>query len=138
MSHQYQAIGWNRQKRIYDIVLLAGVALYLTLFIGLSTLLFPYATAETLIIRSAGSAAFLLLHILRCIGPLCQLDSQFLPLLYNRRHLGVVTVLLGAIHGVFGIIQFHGLGDKDPLLSLFTSNQNFGSLPDFPFQQLGF
>jgi len=51
---------------------------------------------------------------------------------------GVVTFLLGAFHAVFGIIQFHSLGDKDPLVSLLTSNQNFQSLPDFPFQQLGF
>jgi len=138
MSHQYQAIGWNRQKRVYDLVVLAGVMLYIALFIGLGALLFPYATAETLIIRAAGSAAFLLLHVVLCIGPLCRLDSRFLPLLYNRRHLGVVTFLLGAVHGIFAIIQFHSLGDKNPLVSLLTSNQNFGSLPDFPFQQLGF
>src|SRR5712692_8844162 len=138
MSHQYQAIGWNRQKRVYDVVVLAGVTLYIALFIGFGALRFPYATAETLIIRAAGSAAFLLLHVVLCIGPLCRLDSRFLPLLYNRRHLGVVTFLLGAVHGVFAIIQFHSLGDKDPLVSLLTSNRNFGSLPDFPFQQLGF
>src|SRR5258705_1695387 len=138
MSHQYQAIAWNRQKRVYDIVLVAGVTLYLTLFIGVSAFLFPYATATTLIIRAAGSAAFLLLHIVLCIGPLCRLDPTFLPLLYNRRHLGVVTFLLGAIHSAAAIKQFHSLGDKDPLVSLLTSNQHFGSLPDFPFQQLGF
>lgn len=138
MSHQYQAVGWNRQKRIYDITMVSGVVLYLCLFLGLGAWLFPYATAETLVIRAAGSAAFLLLHVVLCIGPLCRLDSRFLPLLYNRRHLGVVTFLLAAIHGIFGVIQFHTLGDKDPLVSLFTSNTNFGSLPDFPFQQLGF
>jgi len=138
MSHQYQAIGWNRQKRVYDLVVLTGVTLYTALFIGFGALLFPYATAETLIIRAAGSAAFLLLHVVLCIGPLCRLDSRFLPLLYNRRHLGIVTFLLGAVHGIFAIIQFHSLGDKDPLVSLLTSNQNFRSLPDFPFQQLGF
>src|SRR5215469_3085563 len=88
MSHQYQAIAWNRQKRVYDIVLVTGVALYLTLFIGVSALLFPYATTITLTIRAAGSAAFLLLHIILYIGPLCRLDPKFLPLLYNRRHLG--------------------------------------------------
>src|SRR5260221_14416440 len=138
MSHQYQAIAWNRQKRVYDLVLAAGVTLYLTLFIGVSAFFFPYATAKTLIIRAAGSAAFLLLHIVLCIGPLCRLDTKFLPLLYNRRHLGVLTFLLGAIHSVAAIRQFHSLGDKDPLVSLLTSNQDFGSLPDFPFQQLGF
>jgi nitrite reductase/ring-hydroxylating ferredoxin subunit/DMSO/TMAO reductase YedYZ heme-binding membrane subunit len=138
VSHPYQAIGWNRQKRVYDVVLLTGVTLYVTLFIGFGALLFPYATAETLIIRAAGLAAFLLLHLVLCIGPLCRLDSRFLPLLYNRRHLGVATFILGAVHGIFAIIQFHSLGDKEPLVSLLTSNQNFGSLPDFPFQQLGF
>ena len=137
MSHQYQAIGWNRQKRTYDFLLLAGIASYLAIFIALGNLLFSFATAETLIIRAAGSAAFLLLHIVLCIGPLCRLDSRFLPLLYNRRHLGVATFLLGAVHGVFGIIQFHSLGDKNPVLSLLTSNRNFTSLADFPFQQLG-
>src|SRR6266404_6695817 len=137
MSHQYVAVGWNRQKRVYDLVLLAGIASYLGIFIGFGNLLFPFATAETLIIRAAGSAAFLLLHIVLCIGPLCRLDSRFLPLLYNRRHLGVATFLLGAVHGVFGIIQFHSLGDKNPVVSLLTSNRNFTSLADFPFQQLG-
>src|SRR5215467_13604073 len=138
MSHPYQAIAWNRQKRVYDMALVAGVALYLTLFIGVSAFLFPYATAITLTIRAAGSAAFLLLHIILCIGPLCRLDRKLLPLLYNRRHLGVVTFLLGAIHSVVAVKQFHSHGDKDPLVSLLISNRNFGSLPDFPFQQLGF
>jgi methionine sulfoxide reductase heme-binding subunit len=138
MSHQYQAIGWNRQKRLYDLVILAGVILYAVLFIGISTSIFSFATAETLIIRATGSAAFLLLHVILCIGPLCRLQPAFLPLLYNRRHLGVITFLLGAIHGVFSLIQFHALGDKNPLVSLFVSNRNFASIPDFPFQLLGF
>src|SRR5499425_1133299 len=138
MSHQYVAVGWNRQKRVYDLVLLAGIVFYLGIFITLGNSLFPYATAETMLIRAVGSAAFLLLHIVLCIGPLCRLDSRFLPLLYNRRHLGVATFLLGAVHGVFGIIQFHSLGDKNPLVSLLTANRNFTSLAEFPFQQLGF
>ena len=138
MSHQYAAIGWNRQKRLYDLVLLAGIFSYLGIFIALGILLFPFATAETLIIRAAGSAAFLLLHVVLWIGPLCRLDSRFLPLLYNRRHLGVATFLLGAVHGIFGIIQFHSLADKNPLVSLLTANRNVSSLAEFPFQQLGF
>lgn len=138
MSHVYQAVGWNRQKRLYDAVLTVGVLLYVGLFVGLSSILYPTATAETLVIRAVGSAAFFLLHVVLCIGPLCRLDSRFLPLLYNRRHLGVVTFLLGLIHGMFGIVQFHSLGDKNPLVSLFISNQDFSSLRNFPFQQLGF
>ena len=34
MSVQYGAIGWNRQKKIYDVVLLSIIAAYLGLFVG--------------------------------------------------------------------------------------------------------
>src|SRR6266852_4258201 len=138
MGVEYVSVQWNRQKKFYDAVLIGGVAIYLILFGVLTETLFPHVTDEIMLMRAFGTAAFLLLHIILCIGPLCRLDSKFLPLLYNRRHLGVVTFLLGAVHGIFAIIQFHSLGDKDPLVSLLTSNQNFRSLPDFPFQQLGF
>lgn len=138
MAHQYIAVSWNRQKRFYDLIVVCGVAVYVGLFIGLGNFVFPFATAETLLIRAFGSAAFLMLHIVLCIGPLCRLDARFLPLLYNRRHLGVATFLLGLAHGALGIIQFHSLGDKNPLVSLLISNRDFASLEDFPFQQLGF
>ncbi len=138
MSVQYQPIGWNRQKRIYDSVLAASVLLYLALFVGLGALVHPNATAETLLIRGFGTAALLLLHVILCIGPLGRLDRRFLPLLYNRRHLGVTMFLLGLSHGVFSIVQFHGFGDIHPLVSLFVSNSRYGSLADFPFQPLGF
>ena len=138
MSNQYAAIGWNQQKRAYDLTIAGGVALYIGAFVGLGAWLHPTATAETLLIRALGSGAFLLLNVVLCIGPLCRLDPRFLPLLYNRRHLGVTTFLLGLFHGAFGLIQFHSLGDVDPFVSLFTSNRNFASLADFPFQLLGF
>src|SRR5881409_1243000 len=137
MSHQYVAVGWNRQMRVYDLVLLAGIASYLGIFIGLGNLLFPFATAETLIIRAAGTAAFLLLHIVLCIGPLARLDRRFLPLLYNRRHLGVTTFLAGLAHGGFALVQFHALGNVNPLVSLFISNSRYGTVAQFPFQSLG-
>jgi methionine sulfoxide reductase heme-binding subunit len=137
LSHQYLAIGWNRQKRVYDLVVVVGVMLYVSLFVVLGFVFFPSATAETLIIRASGSAAFFLLTVILCIGPLCRLDSRFLPLLYNRRHLGVVTFLLGAVHGIFSIIQFHSAGNIDPLVSLLSSNQHYLRVADFPFQQLG-
>jgi len=138
MSVQYQAIGWNRQKRIYDLLLVSGELLYLALFVGVGALLYPTATAETLLIRGFGSLALLLLTVILCIGPLCRLDTRFLPLLYNRRHLGVTTFLVALVHGVFSIVQFHALGDVSPLVSLFISNTRFGSLANFPFQALGF
>ena len=85
MGHSYQAVGWNRQKRVYDTTLLSVVALYLLSFVGIGLAVRPEITAETLIIRACGTAAFLLLHVILSIGPLCRLDRRFLPLLYNRR-----------------------------------------------------
>jgi len=138
MSVQYQGVGWNRQKRIYDLVLAAALLAYLCLFIGVGSLVHPQATAETLLIRAFGTAALLLLHVILSIGPLCRLSPRFLPLLYNRRHLGVTTFLLGLAHGAFSLVQFHALGNVNPLVSLFVSNRRYGSLAEFPFQSLGF
>jgi sulfoxide reductase heme-binding subunit YedZ len=138
MSVSYQAVGWNRQKKIYDGVLAGGVALYLAIFIGAGAAVHPNATAETLLIRGLGTAALLLLHVILAIGPLCRLDRRFLPLLYNRRHLGVTMFTLALAHGIFSLIQFHALGNVGILTSLFTSNTRFNSVADFPFQMLGF
>jgi len=138
VSVQYGVISWNRQKRVYDLTLVSLVALYLTIFVGVGVWRNPSATAETLLIRALGTAAFLLLNVVLCIGPLSRLDRRFLPLLYNRRHLGVTTFLLGLSHGGFGLVQFHALGNVNPLVSLFISNPRYGSIADFPFQSLGF
>ena len=138
MSVQYGAISWNRQKKVYDLTLLSLLALYLGIFVGVGAWRNPSATAETLLIRALGTAAFLLLNVVLCIGPLSRLDRRFLPLLYNRRHLGVTTFLLGLAHGGFGLFQFHALGNVNPLVSLFISNPRYGSVADFPFQALGF
>jgi methionine sulfoxide reductase heme-binding subunit len=138
MSIQYGAISWNRQKKIYDVTLVSLLGLYLAAFVGVGAWRNPNATAETLLIRGLGTAAFLLLNIVLCIGPLARLDRRFLPLLYNRRHLGVTTFLLGLAHGGFALFQFHALGNVNPLVSLFVSNPRYGSVADFPFQSLGF
>ncbi len=137
MSVKYRSITWNRQKRIYDSVLALSILGYLALFVGLGAWIHPYATIETLLIRGLGTASFLLLHIILSIGPLSRLDRRFLPLLYNRRHMGVTLFLLALGHGVFALIQFHGFGNLNPLVSLLVSNQHYDSLAQFPFQQLG-
>src|SRR5438105_6860477 len=45
---------------------------------------------------------------------------------------------MGLAHGGFALIQFHALGNVNPLLSLFISNPRYGNVADFPFQALGF
>ncbi len=138
MTLRYQAVGWNPQKTRYDRALALGVLGYVALFVGVTATLHPTATAETMILRSVGTAAFLLLHVILAIGPLCRLDRRFLPLLSNRRHLGVTMFLLAAVHGGLAILQFHGFGDANPFVSVFTANTRYDSLAQFPFQPLGF
>jgi len=138
MGNSYQAVGWNRQKRRYDGVLLAFCLAWITAFTGLSLAVNPDMTFETLLIRSSSTLALVLLHVILSIGPLARLDKRFLPLLYNRRHLGVTMFSAAAIHGAFAIYQFHGLGNTNPFLSLFLSNTRYTSFPAFPFQALGF
>ncbi len=138
MSLQYSAIGWNPAKRSYDLYLVIGVASYLAVFAGATAILNPEATAETMLIRALGTCAFVLLNVILCIGPLARLNRSFLPLLYNRRHMGVTMFLLALGHGGLSLFQFHALGDVPPLVSLFSSNTRFNSVSQFPFQQLGF
>lgn len=137
MSASYQAILWNRQKKIYDRVIATSVLAYLVTFVSLNLFFYPEVTQETLIIRSTATLAILLLHIILAIGPLTRLNPIFLPLLYNRRHLGVTMFFISAVHGIFSIVQFHSLGNINPIISVFVSNTHFDSLTKFPFQVLG-
>jgi sulfoxide reductase heme-binding subunit YedZ len=125
MSVGYAAVGWNRQKKIYDWLIFGFCVLYLLTFVILTATFNPDYTFETLLIRSTSTLAVLLLHIILSIGPLARLNKKFLPLLYNRRHLGVTMFCIAAVHGVFSTIQFHTLGNVNPFVSLFTSNVNY-------------
>src|SRR5690349_7431618 len=138
MSASYVAVVWNRQKKIYDWLIAGFCIIYLVLFIALTLLFNKQVTFETLLLRSTSTLAILLLHVILAIGPLCRLNKKFLPLLYNRRHLGVTMFVLALAHGTFSISQFHALGNLNPLVSLFVSNTRYASLADFPFQALGF
>ena len=138
MSTGYQAVMWNRQKKKYDLIMLGLVLLYILLFCLVTVTTNPGISVETLIIRSTASCAFLMLHVILLIGPLCRLDKRFYPLLYNRRHLGVTMFLITLVHVGLSIGQFHALGDINPIASIFLSNTHFDSLSRFPFQPLGF
>lgn len=138
MSLDYQLVLWNKHKKAYDKIIVFGMLLYIILF-AVVTLVFNSETSiETLVIRAFGSLAIIMLHIILAIGPLSRLNSSFLPILYNRRHLGVSMFIAAFIHGGFSMFQFHALGNVNPIYSLFTSNMDYNSLTNFPFQVLGF
>src|SRR5712671_273124 len=138
MGVEYRAVQWNRQKKYYDSVLIAGVGAYLAIFGVLSKILFSHVTDEIMLMRAFGTAAFLLLHVILCIGPLCRLNAKFLPMLYNRRHAGVTMFTLGLVHAALVVITYHAGGDTNPILSIFKGSPLAGSISGVPFQPFGF
>lgn len=140
MSVSYTGIGWNRQKRLYDLWVGLGVVATVGAFVGAGTAAFPGAEQMSpvqLALRGLGVSAIVLLHVVLAIGPLCRLDRRFLPLLYNRRHLGVTTFLVALAHAALSTLWYHGFGNVNPALSLLSSNTRFDSLREFPFETLG-
>src|SRR4051794_19940815 len=104
MSVGFRAVQWNRDKLVYDGILLAAVTLYILGFAAISWHLFPPKNLPDAIdigIRTFGTCAFLMLSVILSIGPLARLNSRFLPLLYNRRHFGVLTFVIAAVHVCF-------------------------------------
>jgi methionine sulfoxide reductase heme-binding subunit len=137
MSVAYRAVGWNPQKKQYDVTIALSVAAILAGLIGGGAVVNPNATVETLLIRASAVTSFLLLHLILSIGPLCRIDRRFLPLLYNRRHLGVTMFLTALAHATLAIVQFHALGDRNPFVSMLTTSTDYASVAEFPFQILG-
>jgi nitrite reductase/ring-hydroxylating ferredoxin subunit len=138
MGLDYQLVLWNKHKKTYDKIIVASMLLYIILFATITLIFNSETSIETLVIRAFGSLAIIMLHVILIIGPLARLNTNVLPILYNRRHLGVSMFIAALIHGGFSMFQFHALGDVNPIYSLFTSNMEYGSLTNFPFQVLGF
>jgi len=145
MSVNYAAVGWSRQKKIYDLVIICVVALIVAVFSMVSVVVHPNITAETVLIRATALSAFILLHLILAIGPISRIDSRFLPLLYNRRHLGIAMFALSLIHAFLSVFQFHALGDVPARISFLTAYlrdylfwQNGTSLSQIPFEPFGF
>jgi nitrite reductase/ring-hydroxylating ferredoxin subunit/DMSO/TMAO reductase YedYZ heme-binding membrane subunit len=141
MSLAFRAVQWNRAKLVYDTVLLTGVTLYIGTFVAVGRWwLSPAddpATWEDLTIRAFGTCAFLMLTIILSIGPLARLDRRLLPMLYNRRHFGVLTFLVASVHGWVNIDWFVSRGKWADFLSIVSNLPNYGTITHFPYDTLG-
>lgn len=140
MSAGFRAVQWNRAKIIYDAVLLVAVALYLGGFTGIYWETKPpnnLADAIDIWIRATGTCAFLMLTIILSIGPLARLSPRFLPLLYNRRHFGVLTFLIATAHALLMVEWFIVLNAIPDLISEMTNVESYGKFIGFPFKTLG-
>ena len=138
MSEGYRPVLWNRFKKQYDLIIWVTIILYLLIFVGWTIFHYRAQNINTTLIRAFGTLALLLLHVILATGPLTRLSPKFLPILYNRRHLGVTMFLVASVHAFLGLLQFHSHGNINPLISLFTSNIHYNSFVFFPFQTLGF
>jgi nitrite reductase/ring-hydroxylating ferredoxin subunit/DMSO/TMAO reductase YedYZ heme-binding membrane subunit len=140
MSVGFRAVQWNRKKAVYDVILLAGVALYIGAFMSISAARNPPADWPAWInlrIDAFGSCAFIMLTIILSIGPLARLDPRFLPLLYNRRHFGVLTFLVAAVHG-WSVVEWFMVYDALPSLGNEIANTAaYGKFIGFPYKTLG-
>ena len=68
---------------------------------------------------------------------MARLDRRFLPLLYNRRHFGVLTFCIAAIHFWFLLDWYIVQGNLPNLWTELTKWQDYGKFIDFPFKALG-
>jgi nitrite reductase/ring-hydroxylating ferredoxin subunit len=140
MSATFRFMSWTPYKKRYDLVMLGVIVAYLLTFYTVGKLAWRGTHAisdEILIARALGTCGFLMLNVVLCIGPLARLDRRFLPLLYNRRHLGVATFLVGLLHGLLGLGFYHGFGRLNPVVSLVSGNVQYRSVSGFPFEALG-
>lgn len=142
MSVAYKPVLWDRSKIVYDLVLLIAVIAYLYIFIRIAQA--PEFTGHTKAVdtqitrmRAFGSCAFFMLSFILMIGPLARLDRRFLPLLYNRRHFGVLTCTVAAAHAIFVVDWYFNFSPIDSYVALLSSNQSTGQLLGFPFELFG-
>ena len=140
MSAGFRAVQWNRAKFVYDAILLAAVALYIGTYIVLGYWLDPPKDEPAAIdmrIRAFGTCAFFMLTIILSIGPLARLDRRFLPLLYNRRHFGVLTFFVALLHASFMVEWFAVQNALPSLYDELTKVSDYGKFIGFPFKALG-
>ena len=140
MSVKYIPVQWNPNKWLYDAIMLSGIAVFLWVFL--------YVTPETLSherpvnpqihnARAFGACAFVMLTIILAIGPLARLDKRFLPLLYNRRHFGVMTAFVGVTHASYILNWYFAFSSSDKYVGLLYANSSFGQIAGFPFEIFG-
>jgi nitrite reductase/ring-hydroxylating ferredoxin subunit/DMSO/TMAO reductase YedYZ heme-binding membrane subunit len=140
MSAGFRAVQWNGKKLVYDGILLAAVTAFIAIFMLIGARTNPPGDAAAWIdlrINAFGTCAFVMLTIILSIGPLARLDRRFLPLLYNRRHFGVLAFLVAFLHAGSVVTWFQVQGIMPDLIAEFTANPKYLSFIGFPMKALG-
>lgn len=140
MSVQYTPVQWNKNKWLYDAIMLAGVAAFLWVFLYVTPDVLNHERAVDPQIHNArafGACAFVMLTVILCIGPAARLDTRFLPLLYNRRHFGVMTAFVALTHAGYILNWYFNFSSSDKYVGLLYANSSFGQIAGFPFELFG-
>jgi nitrite reductase/ring-hydroxylating ferredoxin subunit/DMSO/TMAO reductase YedYZ heme-binding membrane subunit len=140
MSVGFRAVQWNRDKVVYDVILVAAVAVYIAGYAAIHfSLEHPKSLPDAIDvwIRAFGSCTFIMLTVILSIGPLARLNPRFLPLLYNRRHFGVLTFLVAATHFWFLLDWYLVQHNLINLVTELTKWEDYTKFMDFPFKTLG-
>lgn len=140
MSVAYIPVQWNRNKWFYDAVLVGMVVLYIVAFLewapAFQDVTRPVDPAVQRA-RAFGSCAFFMLTVILCIGPLARLDRRFLPLLYNRRHFGVMTCFVALGHVGFILDWYFAFSPIPQWNAVLSANTSYGQALGFPFEAFG-
>lgn len=140
MSVKYVPVQWNRFKYIYDLVILAMIMGFLWVFVHLTPGILshdPSIDPQIHNMRAFGACAFFLMTAILLIGPLARLDTRFLPLLYNRRHMGVLTCFVAYSHASFVLGWYFSFSPTGSYEALLNTNTAYGQLLGFPFEAFG-
>jgi UDP-N-acetylmuramyl pentapeptide phosphotransferase/UDP-N-acetylglucosamine-1-phosphate transferase len=133
MSARHQPVSWTQAKKAYDLVLVAGVLLYLLAFLQIGPLLQDPARpldAQSLAIKAYGSCAFILLTLALTVAVINAMN--FVDGLDGlAAGLGLITALAICIFSV-GLLRDHG-GDvlfyPPAVISVVLAGACLGFLP---------
>lgn len=140
MSARYEAVGWNTSKTVLGAVFVAAIAIYLLGFMWIAP---AFQTISqpldpwTIRMNAFGTCAFLLMTLILCIGPAARLDRRFLPLLYTRRHLGVMTAGVALTHAWNAVDWYFSFSPNNRFVNMLSGNTSFGQIQGFPFEIFG-
>ena len=114
----------------------AYILLYIKIAPGFQDVTKPTSGA-ILRAQAFGTCAFLMLTFILCIGPLARLDQRFLPLLYNRRHFGVITCAIAFTHATHVVSIYYSFSPLNKYVAVLASNTSYDRFLGFPFETFG-
>ena len=140
MSVKYVPVQWNRFKYLYDAVALALIFAFLWVFIHVTPGILSHErpiNGQIHNMRAFGACTFFLMTLILLMGPAARLDKRFLPLLYNRRHIGVMTCVVALTHASYVIGWYFAFSPENPYAAALGTNTAYDQLLGFPFEAFG-